>query len=146
MGLLMPTPVRNPKTFIFQLRVRVPADLVAIARGKVVGLPVGGSIKQVTIGDAVKVSLGTRDPNEAKERYAAAYAALTAFWAALRNGPSALSQKQTFALAGEAYAAFVAAFDDNPGSTERWERMLRANSERGRANSIRSPFPTNDND
>ncbi|TIN92453.1 MAG: hypothetical protein E5Y06_23365 [Mesorhizobium sp.] len=128
MGLLMPTPVRNPKTSIFQLRVRVPADLVEIARGKVVGLPVGDAIRQVTIGDAVKVSLGTREPDQAKARHAAAYAALTSFWAALRSGPIALSQKQTFALAGEAYTAFVAAFDENPGPAERWEKVLQVNS------------------
>ncbi|MER9003092.1 MULTISPECIES: DUF6538 domain-containing protein [unclassified Mesorhizobium] len=144
MGLLMPTPVRNPKTSIYELRVRVPADLVEIARGKVVGLPVGDRVRQVTSGDAVKVSLGTREPNEAKTRHAAAYAALTSFWAALRNGPAALSQKQTFALAGEAYAAFLAAFDENPGSAERWQRVLRVNSaaKAGKLNPLAIPDQT----
>ena len=68
MVLIMPTPVLIGNTYY--LRVRVPSDLLASAKGQSVTVPVGDSFKKVKITDFVKVSLETRDPRMAKERFA----------------------------------------------------------------------------
>lgn len=126
MALIMPSPVRINSTYY--LRVRVPSDLPASAKGQAVTVPVGDGFKQVTMTGFVKVSLETRDPRTAKERFAKAYAALQSTWQAMKDGPKPLSHKQTMALAGEIRAAFIEAFDENPGTPERWRHVLEENA------------------
>jgi integrase len=125
MGLSMPSPVLVGNTFY--LRVRVPSELVSASTGRIVAVPVGETIKQVVVKKFVKVSLGTRDPKEAKRRFASAYAAVQEFWSAIKEGPKPLTHKQSLALAGEIRAAFISAFDNNPGEAETWERAIRLN-------------------
>lgn len=76
----------------------------------------------------VKVSLETREPRIAKERFAQAYSALQSTWQAMKDGPKPLSHKQSVALAGEIRAAFIEAFDDDPGTPETWQRVLEENA------------------
>ncbi|WP_370629005.1 DUF6538 domain-containing protein [Celeribacter sp. PS-C1] len=79
-------PVKDLKSGIFYIRVRVPADLFAV------------------IGRAeVSKSLRTREPLEAKERFAAEYAILQKRWATLRARPEPLPLKQIVSLAGRVY-------------------------------------------
>ncbi|CAB4325666.1 phage integrase family site specific recombinase [Brucella sp. 191011898] len=62
MGLPMPAPYKYPKTGVYYLRQRVPADLKDKARGKIVAIPISGTLKSFTVGDSVKASLETKDP------------------------------------------------------------------------------------
>ena len=98
MGLRMATPFKDPKSGIYKLRVRVPADLV-----KVVGRA------------EEKLSLRTRDPGEAKAAFVRELANMEARWARLRRGAVTVSHKEAVAIAGEIYREFVAANEDNPG-------------------------------
>lgn len=85
---------------------RIPADVLAKARGSTLAVPVGEGTVAVTISAKakdVRVSLRTRDPAEAKVRQAAATAYLGTVWEAFRQGPRRLTHKETVALAGEAY-------------------------------------------
>jgi len=105
----MPRPWKHDKTGVYYLRRRVPADLV-----KQVGKAV------------VKISLGTKEPAEARARHFAENAALEERWANLRKGQQALSNHQVQALAGEIYNRKVAEHADNPGTPEEWRRRTSA--------------------
>lgn len=81
MALIMPKPIKDKDSGIYHLRVRVPADLKATFKKK-----------------EVSKSLRTRDPKEAKERFAAEYAAVQRHWAALRAKPEPLTLKRIVGL------------------------------------------------
>ncbi|WP_225128002.1 tyrosine-type recombinase/integrase [Bradyrhizobium sp. IC3123] len=86
---------------------RIPADV----RRKVVGfelaIPLGDSFVFVTLSEgaqAVRFSLRTTEPSEAKRRQALAAAHLATVWEAFRNdAPVHLTHRQATALAGELY-------------------------------------------
>jgi GH24 family phage-related lysozyme (muramidase) len=126
MNLRMAQPWRDPKSGVWHLRQRTPQDLLRLKDEKVT-LPVGDTFATVTIGSVVQVSLRTKDNRQAKERHAVADAALRRFWEAERNGPVKLSQKQAVALAGTFYRGYSLAFEENPGSPERWANQQDAN-------------------
>ena len=54
-------------------------------------------------------------------------AALKRFWSAQRSGPTQLSNKQAVALAGTLYTLWSGAIEDNPGTSQMWERVLGHN-------------------
>lgn len=126
-GLKMAKPVLIGRTYY--LRVAVPSDVVGVASGKPIALPIGTTTTRVKAGTHVKVSLGTKDPKEAKQRFTGAYDALLRHWEGLRCGPQSLSHKQCVALAGEVRAIFVSVFDDNPGDAKLWEDVQRFNED-----------------
>jgi hypothetical protein len=110
------------------LRVRVPPDLLSIAVGRKVSLPVAGVNHIVTVGNAlVKLSLRTRDPAEAKARFIAAQAALQDFWGVLRRGPEGLTHKQRIALAGAVRQHVLRVYDDDPGAPDMWRGVIQVN-------------------
>ncbi|WP_342211316.1 DUF6538 domain-containing protein [Microvirga pakistanensis] len=76
MVLKMASPWKDPKTGVFYIRVRVPTDLTTMVKGQTFNIPVGDETVQAKAGEAVKASLRTRDPREAKTRFATALAAL----------------------------------------------------------------------
>ncbi|OAN84405.1 hypothetical protein A8B78_07055 [Jannaschia sp. EhC01] len=123
-GLKMAKPVMVGRTYY--LRVAVPSDLVNVAKGRPLALPVGSSTVRVETGTHVKVSLRTKDPSEAKQRFTGAYDALLRHWDGLRRGTQSLSHKQCVALAGEVRALFVSVTDNDPGSVELWANVQRA--------------------
>lgn len=129
MVLKMASPWKDQKTGVFYLRVRVATDLAAKVKGQTIGLPIGDKIVQAKAGETVKASLRTRDPREAKVRFSTALTALNDYWEAVRKGPQKLSQKDAVALAGEIYRTFVKAFEENPGSYERWANVLEMNDQ-----------------
>ncbi len=139
MGLAMPSPLLIGNTFY--LKIRVPTELRALAKDRTISLPVGDKIRLVKVGEFVKVSLDTREPREAKRRFSHAYASVVAFWQALKEGPKPLTMKQSVALAGEIRAAFIEAFDDEPGRPEIWEGVIAANAaaRTGRSNPLSIP-------
>lgn len=104
----MPRPFKH-KSGVYYLRRRVPADLVKLV----------GKTEE-------KVSLGTKDPAEAKARHFAAIYELEERWANLRKGQLPLTGKQVQALAGDIYRAKVAEHADDPGSPETWRRLAAA--------------------
>lgn len=131
MHIRMASPMRRSGSSIFQFRKRIPASLNGKAQGTALAIPVGDTIHQMVItANATHVifPLQTRDPREAKERKAVATAYLDAVWKALLEGPKRLTQKQTHALAGEAYRDLVSTFEDDPGSAEIWETILSLHS------------------
>lgn len=128
MGLPIPAPYKHPKTGVYYLRQRVPADLKDKARGKIVALPISGTLKSFTVGDSVKASLETKDPADAKARYREADASLSKFWEAVRNGPLSLTQKEIAERAGLVYKFFADTFEDDAEAPELWERAQRINA------------------
>jgi hypothetical protein len=111
MLLRLVRPVKRSGSSIPQFVKRIPADVRDLAVGKSVAIPLGDSTVLVVFTqemDAVRFSLRTREPTEAKARQAAAIAALELFWKALRDDrPANLSHKQCTALAGDLYRAWT---------------------------------------
>lgn len=126
MGIKMPSPVLVGSTYC--LRVHVPRDVIDKVRGTVVSVPVDGLPCPITINGPVKVSLRTKDLREAKARFAAAHAAIEAHWETVRRGPKPMSHKQSLALAGALRAAWVDAFDEEPGPPETWQNVREVNA------------------
>ena len=89
MALPMARPILLAGTYY--LKQRVPVDLVHL---------VGRT--------QVKVSLRTKDPNEARRLHTAQAAAIQAHWDLLRKGPATLDDRQVDAVAGEVYRALLA--------------------------------------
>lgn len=90
MAIPMATPWLHPTTGVYYLRKRVPLDLVAV---------VGRSLE--------KKSLGTKDQNEAKRRFAEELGQLEARWRNLRSGLVNLSPREISAIAGEFYRTSI---------------------------------------
>lgn len=109
MVLKMSRPTRHKVTGIFQFRKRVPEHLI----------PLVGKREE-------KVSLGTRDPQEAKIAHARILAATEARWRQLAAGMISLSQKQAVAMSGEIYRAMITENEDDPGSPRLREAGLIA--------------------
>src|SRR3954467_8362348 len=107
MVLAMSRPHKHPRTGIYWFRRRVPADLVE-RFGR----------REVT------QSLGTRDPAEAKQRYAEVLADYEARWARLRNGSRALTEREAHALAAVFYEKWLATHRDNPSEEFLWHPEL----------------------
>ncbi len=118
---------RKGSTFI-QFRKRIPKDVLGKAGGVTLAIPLGDEVLHIVIGDKateITGSLRTRDPREAKERQTVALTYLDSVWKSLREGPKRLTQKQIAALAGEAYKALIATFEDDPGSSETWKQIIQ---------------------
>lgn len=120
----MPNPVLIGTKYY--LRVHVPRDVLEVAKGTSIVVPVSDEFRTVRAGSAVKVSLETSDRAEARRRFSVALAALERHWEALRKGPVSLSHKQCVALAGEVRAIWVEVLDEEPGPPEVWQRVQEA--------------------
>ncbi|WP_373291765.1 DUF6538 domain-containing protein, partial [Bradyrhizobium guangdongense] len=107
MPLLMSRPWKHPKTGIYQLRRAVPEDLRALV----------GKREE-------KVSLQTRDPAEAKQRFAKALAELEVRWANLRAGPKPLTEREAHHLALAEHDSWLQAYSDNRSQQTKWDVRL----------------------
>ena len=94
MALKMPGPTSR-SSGVYQLNVRVPADLMSVVAGTQIALPLGPTLKVVTASDKIMLSLRTKDQREARERYTIAHSALLGHFNALRGQPAAPSSHQT---------------------------------------------------
>jgi len=111
-ALIMPTPIKDKKSGIYYFRVRVPADLLStVGRSEIIK------------------SLRTREPKEAKERFALEYAATQKRWAALRAKPEPLPLKRIVSLAGRVYHDLMTSLETEPGDTSIWEQVQRLNAQ-----------------
>src|SRR5260221_7502746 len=102
---------------------RIPADVRASAVGMALALPVGDALVPLAITGstkAVRLSLRTGDPGEAKVRQATIAAHLERVWRSLREKPRSLTHKEAVALAGEAYRRWTGALEDDPGPVGLW--------------------------
>ncbi|PSO30908.1 recombinase XerD [Bradyrhizobium sp. MOS002] len=90
---------------------RIPADVRRKVIGVELAIPLGDSFVFVTPSEstqAIRFSLRTADPSEAKTLNAIAAAYLEGVWQALRNdAPVHLSHRQATALAGELYRVWA---------------------------------------
>lgn len=103
MVLSMSRPTKHPRTGVYQLRRRVPADLVdKLGR------------KEIT------KSLGTRDPEEAKRKHAEALIELDAQWARLRRGLRPITDQEAHSLAQALGDRWFAEFKDTPSMQLYW--------------------------
>jgi len=107
MALPMTRPTKHPKTGGYQIRRRVPKPLQGI------------------IGKAERViSLGTKEPEEAKKRAPAANRKIDEEFATARAAlepARRLSQRELTALCGELYRETVGLWEDDPGTAENWQ-------------------------
>ncbi|WP_352858776.1 DUF6538 domain-containing protein [Mesorhizobium sp. M0802] len=99
MVLPMPSPQKS-KSGVYYFRQRVPADLKRkVGRAELL------------------YSLRTKDPAEAKARFAQEAAKVALRWKALRAGPVPLPHIQLVALAGDLYRRQVALLNAEPGES-----------------------------
>ena len=103
MALAMSRPFKHPKTGIYWLRKRVPADLVGVL----------GRAEE-------KRSLKTRDAAEAKRLHLQALAEIEARWLNLRAGPAALNEREAHVLASRVYTNLLDIYHDNPSKFTFW--------------------------
>lgn len=131
MPLRTARPVKRPTSSYVQFRKRIPSDVLPLARGRTITVPVGDTLVPLALGsnaETVMLSLRTRDPREAKARHGAVAAHLEGVWKGLRDGPQRLTAKQVQALAGEAYRAFVGRWGDDPGWPGIWTAYRAGNA------------------
>lgn len=122
--------MRRKRSSVHQFRQRIPRDVLDKARGQTIALPIGPLwVRKEISPKAVEltISLGTREPGEAKARQARLLSHLEGVWKAMREGPVRLTQKQVIALAGTVYRAFSEALEDDPGSPMIW-KWVQANN------------------
>ncbi|KQO66378.1 integrase [Methylobacterium sp. Leaf89] len=107
MALMTTRPWKHPKTASYYLRRAVPNDL------------------RVLVGKREeKVSLGTKDPVEAKRLHAVALVELEQRWAALRVGPRHLSEREAHELAAPIYDHWLGLYRDEPSRQTFWHIEL----------------------
>ena len=103
MVLAMSRPHRRSKTGPFWLRKRVPKDVAELA---------GRTMEYY--------SLKTRDPEEAKRRYAEEIVKLEARWESLRAGPRQLSEREAHEIASSLYDVMLGHYRDYPSDQTLW--------------------------
>lgn len=144
MVLLMARPWKHPESGFYYVRLRIPQDVRAVARGLKIKLPAEAGNGGIELGpntQLVKASLRTRDLQDAKARYAAAFSHLSSLWKSLRDGPQHLSQKQIIALAGDFRRRAVAKWDDEPGPSGIWSKLLEMSAKWDEATRLREMAP-----
>src|SRR5687767_4226142 len=114
MVLSMSQPWKHPRTGVFYLRERVPADLKDKLKKQKLTVRVAGQDRTVTLNEFAKISLGTKERSEAKLRHASVQAQVQERWAAARKRPERLSHEEVMGLAGVAYRDLVSEFRADP--------------------------------
>jgi len=104
--------VKRSDSSQLQFTKRIPVDVLPRAAGLKLSIPLGGGEFQHLVvsprAQAVRFSLRTRDPVEAKIRQGRAASFLEQVWQGLRAAkPVSLTSRQAHALAGELYEAWA---------------------------------------
>lgn len=107
MALRMASPFEHPKTGVFWFRRGVPKDLQALL----------GKKEEL-------LSLRTKDPAEARVRFAEVSAKVEARWASLRLGPSSLTEREAHELAVAIHDRWLTHHLDNPSEPSGWRADL----------------------
>ncbi|KFL28052.1 hypothetical protein JP74_04435 [Devosia sp. 17-2-E-8] len=124
---------------MYWYRQRVPKDIAARAKGERVAVFVGGTVRHITTGDALKVSLGTKDTSEAKTRAKDVQGQFDLIWSSFRDAEAVLTLKQAVGLAGEVYQDF-AALEDDPSSPKIWAHVRSVNADVATARPVPHPL------
>ena len=109
MALRMAQPFPHPKTGVFWFRRSVPKDLRALV----------GKVEELA-------SLKTKDPAEARVRYAKRSAEVEARWANLRAGVRTLTEREAHDLATTAHDDWLSRHRDDPSFQVGWRADLHA--------------------
>ncbi|MDN3589576.1 DUF6538 domain-containing protein [Methylobacterium adhaesivum] len=109
MALRMSQPWPHPTTGVFWFRRVVPKDLRALV----------GKTEELA-------SLRTKDPAEARVRYAKHSAEVEARWANLRAGPRNLTEREAHVLAATAHDEWLTRHRDDPSFQLEWHAELYA--------------------
>lgn len=125
----MPDPFKHPKTGVYWYRQRTPRDVVSTAKGQKCLVEIDERSYALTVGEALKVSLRTKDPREATRRAKDVQHQFDNIWDAYRDAPIGLNHKQVHGLAGVVYRTFTSALEDEPGSPELWQHVIQMNEE-----------------
>lgn len=125
MVLSMPRPYKHQKTGVYWYRQRVPAHLKSVARDQTVTVNVDGHLSHPKVGETIQVSLGTKDPAEAKRLSNEAQSQFDQVWLSFSSAPVKLTQKQIVALSGELYETFRAVLEEDPGLSAEWAERRR---------------------
>lgn len=105
-------PVKRRDSSLIQFTQRIPTDVLSRAVGLKLSIPLGGGeFHHLTISPkapAIRLSLRTRDPSDAKIRHGLVASYLEEVWRGLRaTKPLSLTHRQATALAGELYRAWA---------------------------------------
>lgn len=106
MALPMTRPTKHPKTGVYQIRKRVPADLQGII----------GKRERI-------ISLGTKDPEKAALEGPRVVRKIDVEFATARAalGPvRRLTNREVIAFCGDFYREMIAHFEDDPGEADGW--------------------------
>jgi hypothetical protein len=93
MIIAMSRPWRHPDTGVFYFRSRLPAVLKTTVAGRKVTVEVAGSASTIKLVPIFKVSLRTKEVDEARLRHVSVQAQLRERWAAERRGAVSLSHR-----------------------------------------------------
>jgi hypothetical protein len=107
MPLATARPYRHPKTGIYWFRKVVPDDIRALV----------GKTEE-------KFTLGTRDSAEARLKHAEALAKIEAQWAAFRQGPRVLSEREAHEKAQVIHDRWLALHREDPSEITFWRLAL----------------------
>jgi hypothetical protein len=105
-------PVKRRDSSLIQFTQRIPADVRSRANGLKLSIPLGGGeFHHLAISpkaQAIRLSLRTRDPSDAKIRHGLVASYLEEVWRGLRaTKPLSLTHRQATALAGDLYRAWA---------------------------------------
>ncbi|MCJ2112244.1 site-specific integrase [Methylobacterium sp. E-025] len=107
MVLGMSRPWKHPKTGVYYLRKRVPADL-----------------RNVVGTEVVKITLGTKDPTVAKALHLKTLTDLESRWANLRLGAQTLTEREAHSVANRAYEVWVRMHRNDPSFQNFWQTEI----------------------
>lgn len=122
-------PVKRSGSTKRQFLQRIPKDVQARAAGLALSIPMGSDTHLLTISpraEAIRFSLGTGDPSEAKTRNAEAGAYLERVWQALRqDAPIPLNHREATALSGRLYRAWASGVGQEHTTSVTFDRESR---------------------
>lgn len=122
MVLRMARPITRKGTDNPAYRKRIPEDVKRILDKLPASYrPTGWGKNEIVI------SLRTADKRKAAAEYARIASEVETRFTTLRTGVKTLSRKEAVALSGTIYRAYAESLEDNPGSAEKWTRLLTGN-------------------
>ncbi|KAB2942547.1 MAG: tyrosine-type recombinase/integrase [Hyphomicrobium sp.] len=128
MALNMTRPTRRSDSSAFQFKRRTPTALLSAKKGERIALRLPGDagrelIVSTRVGEVIKVSLRTREPQLARLRCAAINAQLERLASDAPKGAQRLTHREVMALAGEWHRYAMTRWGDDPGPASVWEYL-----------------------
>lgn len=122
MIIRMPQPWRHPKTGVWYYRARIPEDVAPLVAGQKLSIEVAGALASVKLATTIKISLRTKDANDARSRHSNVSSQIEKRWTlARRKSPQSLTHREIISLAGFWYREMVSENEAEPGDPEGWD-------------------------